>query len=160
MNISDQDKKFMTQALAQARRAERLGEVPIGALVVKDGKILAQAYNLRETRNRPTGHAELLAIEKAARKVGAWRLTGATLYVTLEPCLMCWGAVILARIPRVIFGALDPKAGVCGSVLALHEERRFNHHPDVRGGVLGEACGQVLSNFFKGLRKEKKKARK
>jgi len=144
---------FMKKALNLAARAGKKGEVPIGALVVKNGEILAQAYNLRESKKRPTAHAELLAIEAAAKKLGAWRLEGASLYVTLEPCLMCWGAILLARIPQVIYGADDPKAGVCGSVLALHEEKRFNHHPKVLSGVMAEECGNILSEFFKRLRK-------
>ncbi|HKY64386.1 MAG TPA: tRNA adenosine(34) deaminase TadA [bacterium] len=151
------DVAWMEQALAQARKAGALEEVPIGAVVVADDRIVGRGYNLRETRHRPTAHAELLAIEAAARKLGRWRLEGTTLYVTLEPCLMCWGAIVLARIPRVVYGAKDPKAGVCGSVLSLHEERRFNHRPQVEGGILAEECGKVLSDFFLGLRKEKRK---
>ncbi|MCE9625246.1 MAG: tRNA adenosine(34) deaminase TadA [Deltaproteobacteria bacterium] len=152
--------KFMKSALSLARRAEAKGEVPIGALVVTEGKIVGRGYNLRETRHRPTAHAELLAIESAARKLGRWRLENSVLYVTLEPCLMCWGAIVLARIPKVIFGAKDPKAGVCGSILSLHEEHRFNHHPKVSGGLMDAACGKILSDFFKRLRKEKKQGKK
>ena len=148
--------KFMALALFQARQAEGRGEVPIGAVLVREGKVISRAFNLRETHNRPTAHAELLVIEKAARKIKSWRLEDTTLYVTLEPCLMCWGAIVLARIPRVVFGAMDPKAGVCGSVLSLHEKSRFNHHPEVRGGVLAQECGKILSDFFFSLRKQKK----
>ena len=150
------DPRPMMESLRQARRATHQGEVPIGAVLVKAGKIVSRAHNLRETKRRPTAHAELLAIERAARKLKSWRLTGCTLYVTLEPCLMCWGAIILARIPHVVFGAYDPKAGVCGSVLSLHEERRFNHHPKVTGGVLEQECREVLSQFFKELRSKKR----
>ena len=150
------DVAWMEKALALAGRAGAVGEVPIGALVVADGKIVGRGFNLRETRHRPTAHAELLAIEAAARKLERWRLEKTTLYVTLEPCLMCWGAIVLARIPRVVYGARDPKAGVCGSVLSLHEESRFNHRPVVEGGVLAEECGKVLSDFFLSLRREKK----
>lgn len=157
---AEQPEKFMKAALVLARRAEAAGEVPIGAVVVSDGKIVGRGYNLRETRRRPTAHAELLAIEAAARKLGRWRLEGTTLYVTLEPCLMCWGAIVLARIPKVVFGAKDPKAGVCGSILSLHEERRFNHHPQVEGGLLEAECGAILSEFFKRLRKAKKQGKK
>ncbi len=157
--LGESPEKFMRSALALARRAEALDEVPIGAVLVSEGKIVGRGYNLRETRRRPTAHAELLAIEAAARKLGRWRLEATTLYVTLEPCLMCWGAVLLARIPQLIFGAKDPKAGVCGSVLALQEERRFNHHPKVQGGLLAEECGQILTDFFKRLRKEKKQGK-
>ena len=153
--------KFMEMALALARRAEAVGEVPIGAVLIsKEGKVLGRGFNLRESRARPTAHAELLAIEAAARKLGHWRLEATTLYVTLEPCLMCWGAIVLARIPQVRFGAKDPKAGVCGSVLSLQEERRFNHHPQVEGGLLEQECGKILSEFFKRLRNEKKRAKK
>lgn len=150
----------MKSALALAQRAEAIGEVPIGAVLVFEGKIVGRGFNLRETRRRPTAHAELLAIEAAARKLGRWRLEHTTLYVTLEPCLMCWGAIVLARVPKVIFGARDPKAGVCGSILSLHEEKGFNHHPEVQGGVLEEKCGAILSEFFKRLRKEKKQTKK
>lgn len=146
----------MKAALKLAARAETRGEVPIGALLVREGKVLGRGYNLRETRRRPTAHAELLAIEAAAKKLGAWRLADTTLYVTLEPCLMCWGAILLARIPRVVYGADDPKAGVCGSILSLHEEKRFNHHPELIRGVLAEESGRILSDFFKRLREEKK----
>jgi len=158
-NLGESPEKFMRSALALACRAEVLGEVPIGAVLVLDGKIVGRGYNLRETRKRPTAHAELLAIESAARKLERWRLEGTTLYVTLEPCLMCWGAILLARIPKVVFAAKDPKAGVCGSILALQEERRFNHHPSVQGGLLAEECGQILTDFFKRLRKEKKQGK-
>ena len=150
------DAAWMEKALALARKAGRLREVPIGALIVAKGEIVGRAYNLRETRRRPTAHAELLAIESAARKLGRWRLEETTLYVTLEPCLMCWGAIVLARIARVVYGAKDPKAGVCGSILSLHEEKRFNHRPKIEGGVLAEECGKVLSDFFLDLRRGKK----
>jgi tRNA(adenine34) deaminase len=150
------DVVWMEKALGLARKAGDLSEVPIGALVVADGKVVGRGFNLRETRHRPTAHAELIAIEAAARKLGRWRLEATTLYVTLEPCLMCWGAIVLARIPRVVYGAKDPKAGVCGSILSLHEERRFNHRPEVEGGVLAEECGKILSDFFLRLRRGKK----
>ena len=160
MKTSQSDDVWMKKALTLAKRAASRGEVPVGALIVREGKIIGRGYNLREGRNRPTAHAELLAIEQAARKLGAWRLEGATLYVTLEPCLMCWGAIVLARIPQVVFGSFDPKAGVCGSVLSLHKEGRFNHRPKVQSGVLAESCSELLSGFFKNLREEKKQARK
>jgi len=150
---------WMKSALKLAARAAENGEVPVGAVIVHGDQIIARGFNRRETRKRPTAHAELLAIEAASRKRGAWRLEDTTLYVTLEPCLMCWGAILLARIPRVIFGAVDPKAGVCGSLLSLHEDRRFNHHPKVQGGLLAEPCGRILSDFFKRLRKEKRLGR-
>lgn len=142
----------MRKALELACCAAELGEVPVGAVVVQGDTIVGTGYNLRETENRPTAHAELLAIEAASQKLKSWRLPDTTLFVTLEPCLMCWGAILLSRIPRIVFGAKDPKAGVCGSILSLHEETRFNHHPEVSGGILAEECGGVLSDFFAGLR--------
>ncbi|MCP5468128.1 MAG: nucleoside deaminase [Deltaproteobacteria bacterium] len=157
MTIQHTDEFFMAKALREAEKAAKIAEVPVGAVICKNGKVIARAHNLRETKQRPTAHAELLVIEKAARKLGAWRLEKTQLYVTLEPCLMCWGSVILARIPEVIFGAQDPKAGVCGSVLSLHEQKLFNHFPQVRSGVLEAQCSQALSDFFKSLRTEKRK---
>lgn len=148
---------YMRKALRQAELAAKHGEVPIGAVLVREGEILSRAYNLRETRQSPTAHAELLAIEKAAKKIGSWRLNHTQLYVTLEPCVMCWGTILLARIPRVYFGAKDPKAGVCGSLLSLHEDRRFNHHPNLVSGILEADCGAILSHFFRQLRQSKKK---
>ena len=158
-SLGEHPEKYMKLALAQADRAEAKGEVPIGAVIVLAGKVIGRAYNLRETRQRPTAHAELLAIEAASRKLNRWRLQETTLYVTLEPCPMCWGAILLARIPRVIYGARDPKAGVCGSVLSLHEEQGFNHHPQVQGGLMAKECGVKLTEFFKRLRKEKKQGK-
>lgn len=150
------DEKFMEQALRLAKEALDFGEVPVGALVVRDNKVLAAGHNRKEAQLRPTAHAELLAIEAACERLGTWRLEHTQLYVTLEPCIMCWGAIIQARIPEVYFGAMDPKAGVCGSVMQLHETPRFNHHPQVQGGILAEPCGKILSDFFAGLRKGKK----
>ncbi len=151
------DELFMIHALLEAKKAAKIAEVPVGAVISQEGKIIARAHNLRETLQSPTAHAELLVIEKAAKKLGAWRLKNTQLYVTLEPCIMCWGAIIMARIPHVIYAAKDPKAGVCGSVLGLHEERLFNHFPEVRGGVLAKESAEMLSKFFKGLRLEKSK---
>lgn len=142
----------MELALTEAQKASQMGEVPVGAVIVRDGEILATAHNLRESMQSPSAHAELLAIEAAAKKINNWRLENTQLFVTLEPCLMCWGSIVLARIPQVYFGAADPKAGVCGSVLSLHEETRFNHRPKVNGGVLANECGATLTNFFQGLR--------
>ncbi|MFM8540092.1 MAG: tRNA adenosine(34) deaminase TadA [Nitrospira sp.] len=145
---------YMGLALEQARKAAALGEVPIGAVLVRDDEILAQAHNLREIWQDPTAHAELVAIRKAAAQSGSWRLPNTTLYVTLEPCTMCIGAMILARIPRLVFGALDPKAGACGSVLNVPAERRLNHHVEVIGGVLEQESQELLRTFFKNLRQE------
>jgi len=146
---------FMRAALEQAARATAIGEVPIGALLVRGGAILAQAHNYREVRQDPTAHAEMLVIREGAKALGSWRLTDTTLFVTLEPCAMCLGAMILARIPRVVFGARDPKAGACGSVLDFANESRLNHRVEVVGGVLEEESQQLLKQFFKELRLDK-----
>ena len=142
----------MSLALDQARLAASLGETPIGAVLVWEGQVVASAYNRRELDRLATAHAELLAINEACRMLGGWRLHKATLYVTLEPCPMCAGAIINARIKRVVYGASDRKAGCCGSVLDLFREP-FNHHPEVTGGVLAEESAALLSHFFKQLRK-------
>ena len=142
----------MSLALDQARLAASLGETPIGAVLVWEGQVAASAYNRRELDRLATAHAELLAINEACRKLGGWRLHKATLYVTLEPGPMCAGAIINARIKRVVYGASDRKAGCCGSVLDLFREP-FNHHPEVTGGVLAEESAALLSSFFKQLRK-------
>lgn len=142
----------MQLALEQARIAVSLGETPIGAVVVWEGEVVSAAYNRRELDRIATAHAELLAIEAACRKLGGWRLHKATLYVTLEPCPMCAGAIINARVKRVVYGASDRKAGCCGSVLDLFREP-FNHHPEVTGGVLAEESAALLTSFFKKLRK-------
>lgn len=156
LNSKLQDTLWMRKALHLANRAQEQNEVPVGAIIVKEGKIIGRAFNQREKKCLPSAHAELLAIEAAARKLGAWRLEDCSLYITLEPCLMCWGAIILARIPRVVYGATDPKAGVCGSILSLHEEKRFNHRPHVEAGVLAPECAEILSAFFRKLRNKKK----
>ena len=138
----------MEIALAEARRAEENGDVPIGAALLRDGELLAAAGNERELRGDPTAHAEILAIRAAAEALGGWRLPGTTLYVTLEPCAMCAGAIVLARIPRVVFGASDPKAGAAGSVLDVLAEPALNHRPEVSGGVLEAECAALLRDFF------------
>ncbi|KXA46618.1 MULTISPECIES: tRNA adenosine(34) deaminase TadA [Staphylococcus] len=153
------DEKYMKLALDEAKKAEAIGEVPIGALIVKDDKIIARAHNLRETIQLPTAHAEHIAIEKAAEAVGSWRLEDCTLYVTLEPCVMCSGAIVMSRIPRVVYGAADPKGGCSGSLMDLLQESRFNHRAEVVSGVLEEECGDMLRNFFKQLRNKKKQAK-
>jgi tRNA(adenine34) deaminase len=142
------DNYFMTLALREAERASAHGDVPIGAVVVREGELLAAAHNERELREDPTAHAEILALREAARVVGSWRVLDAILYVTLEPCAMCAGAVVLARVSRVVYGASDPKAGACGSVLDVLGEPRLNHRPQVAGGLLAPACGELLSRFF------------
>jgi tRNA(adenine34) deaminase len=143
---------FMREALRLAQHAGRRDEVPVGAVVVKDGKIIARGYNLREHRRSPLAHAEILAIAKAAKRLGGWRLSGCTLYVTLEPCPMCAGAIVNARVDEVVFGAYDPKAGAMGTLYNL-AEGRLNHTPRVTGGVLREECAAVLKEYFSSKRK-------
>ena len=147
-----QDEEYMRLALAQARLAAAQQETPIGAVLVWEGEVVAAAYNRRELDKRAIAHAEILAIDEACRKLGGWRLHKATLYVTLEPCPMCAGAIINARVMRVVYGAPDRKAGCCGSVTDLFREP-FNHHPEVTGGVLAEESAALLTSFFKRLRK-------
>jgi len=138
----------MESAIAEAHRAAAGGDVPIGAVIVRDGEVIAAAGNRREADLDPTAHAELVAIRAAAAALGGWRLPDTTLYVTLEPCAMCAGAVVLARIPKVVFGAADPKAGAAGSVLDVLGQQALNHRPQVTGGVMAEQCGLLLSDFF------------
>ena len=146
------DLEYMQLALDMARQAQACGEVPIGAVIVLDGHVLAQGHNFTETRQDPTAHAEMIAIREAATRLGSWRLTGATLYVTVEPCSMCAGAIVLSRIARLVFGAKDPKAGACGSIFNLPEERRLNHRVEVAGGVLERESQDLLQMFFRRLR--------
>lgn len=148
------DLEFMARALALAKQAAELGEVPVGAIVVdKNGQVLAESYNLRETTNIATRHAELMAIEEACKKLGAWRLGDCTLYVTLEPCPMCAGGIVNARLKRVVYGAADAKAGAVKSIYTLLSDPRLNHRPEVLGEVMAEECGRILSDFFKARRK-------
>ena len=154
------DDYWMGKAIAQAKKAEAVGEVPIGAVIVKDGAVIARGYNLRESRQDPAAHAELIAIRKAARKLGNWRLTGATLYVTLEPCTMCMGAVILSRLDRVVFGSHDPKGGAAGSLYDLSNDSRLNHRVVLTPGVRSEETSALLTNFFAALRAKKKHLKK
>ena len=148
----EQDLTFMRIALEEAARASVIGEVPIAAVVVRGNHILAQAHNHRELWQDPTAHAEMIAIRTASTGLGTWRLTETTLYVTVEPCSMCIGAIILARIPRVVFGAWDLKAGACGSVFDLPSEPKLNHRVAVTGGVLEQECQALIQMFFKQLR--------
>ncbi|MGH2958492.1 MAG: tRNA adenosine(34) deaminase TadA [Solirubrobacterales bacterium] len=145
---TDQDAHFMALAIEQAQAALAHDDVPIGAVVALGGEAIAVGRNERELLQDPTAHAEVLALRRAAEAVGSWRVLDATLYVTLEPCAMCAGAIVLSRIPHVVFGASDPKAGACGSVLDITGEPRFNHRPEVRGGLMGDACGELLRAFF------------
>ncbi len=156
MMTLEQDQVFMQAALAEAEAARILGEVPIGAVVVLDGEIIGRGHNLRETSNDPTSHAEMEAIRQAAAHIGHWRLLDTSLYVTLEPCVMCMGAIILARIPRLVFACRDPRAGAVGSIYDFASDERFNHKVEVREGVLGAECSKMLSSFFKELRAGKK----
>ena len=144
----------MQQALTLARSAASIGEVPIAALLVRDGIVIAEAHNLRETKQDPTAHAEVIAIREGARQTNSWRLIDTTLYVTLEPCTMCIGAIVLARIPRLVFGATDPKAGACGSIMNIPLEPRLNHRVEVVEGVCAEESQVLLQDFFRRLRRE------
>lgn len=149
------DEVYMREAIRQAKKAGALEEVPIGCVIVFDGKIIARGYNRRTIDKNVLAHAEITAIRKACRKIGDWRLEECTMYVTLEPCPMCAGAIVQARIPRVVIGCMNPKAGCAGSVLDLLHEDRFNHQVETRAGVMEDACSQMLSAFFKQLRKKK-----
>ena len=151
---SQDDEYFMRLALREAERAREHGDVPIGAVVTHAGEVIAQAHNERELLKDPTAHAELLALREAAVALGGWRVLDTTLYVTLAPCAMCAGAIVLARVPRVLFGASDPKAGAAGSVLDVLAEPSLNHRPEVEGGLLGQECGELLSEFFASRRGE------
>ncbi len=150
---------WMRQAIAEAGKARARNEVPIGCIIVRDGKIIARGHNLRETTQDPAGHAELIAIRKAARKLGSWRLLDTILYVTLEPCIMCMGAVLLARIPTVVFGCYDPKGGAAGSLYNLSADPRLNHRVALLPQVLEQDCSRLLSDFFAELRKRKRSGR-
>jgi tRNA(adenine34) deaminase len=150
------DEDYLRMALEEARAAAAAGDVPVGAVVVRDGVVIARDRNRREETSDPTAHAERLALTAASRAVGSWRLDGCTLYVTLEPCAMCAGAIVLARIPRVVYGAPDPKAGAAGSVLDVLRHPRLNHRAEVTGGVLAEPCGDVLVQFFAERRRRAK----
>ena len=153
------DEKFMREAIRQAKKAYALDEVPIGCVIVYEGKIIARGYNRRNTDKNTLSHAELIAIKKASRKLGDWRLEGCTMYITLEPCQMCAGAMVQARVTEAVIGSMNPKAGCAGSVLNILEMEGFNHQVNVRRGVMGEECSRMLSGFFRELR-EKKKAEK
>ena len=152
------DEAFMRMALHAAAEAQRVGEVPVGAVLVKDGDVIAIGHNRPIIGHDPTAHAEIAALRAAAQTLGNYRLPGCTLYVTLEPCAMCAGAMMHARLERVVYGASDPKTGACGSVLNLFAEPRLNHHTEVQGGVLAEECGTMLSAFFAERRQQTRAA--
>ncbi|PEP18111.1 tRNA adenosine(34) deaminase TadA [Bacillus wiedmannii] len=156
----DQDIYFMQLAIEEAKKAEAIREVPIGAVIVLDGEVISVAHNLRETEQRSIAHAELLAIDEACKKLRTWRLEDATLYVTLEPCPMCAGGIVLSRVKRVVYGASDPKGGCAGTLMNLLTDERFNHQSEVVAGVLEEECGTLLTNFFRELRKKRKAIKK
>lgn len=144
--------RWMREAIAQARLAEEIGEVPIGAVVVRGNEIIGRGYNLRETSQDATAHAEIVAIREASQAIGAWRLLDCRLYVTLEPCPMCAGAIVQSRVPQVIYGTRDPKAGCAGTLMNLLQEPRFNHRTEIVEGILQEECASLLTQFFRRLR--------
>lgn len=152
----DQKEKFMREAIRQAQKAEKIDEVPIGCVIVYENKIIARGYNRRNIDKNTLAHAELSAIKKASKKLGDWRLEGCTMYVTLEPCQMCAGAIVQARIDKVVIGSMNPKAGCAGSVLNLLQISAFNHQVELETGVLEAECSSMLSNFFKNLRIKKR----
>ena len=160
MDIFEKDRIFMGQALEEAKKAALLGEVPIGAVLVYKGEVIARAHNLRETTQNATTHAELMVIQEACKQLGSWRLEETTLYVTLEPCPMCAGAILQSRVPRVVYGARDIKAGCVDSLYHLLNDARFNHECDVIEGMMAEQCGQILTDFFRALRERKKAEKK
>jgi tRNA(adenine34) deaminase len=143
------DREWMVEAIREARKARDLDEVPVGAVVVHEGRVIGRGHNLRERLRDPTAHAEMIALTAAAEALGTWRLTGATIYVTLEPCPMCAGALVNARIDRLVYGATDPKAGACGTLYDIPRDRRLNHRFDVVNGVLAEEAGGLLTSYFR-----------
>ncbi|ABR46269.1 CMP/dCMP deaminase, zinc-binding [Alkaliphilus metalliredigens QYMF] len=147
---------YMSLALEEAKKAYELGEVPIGAIILRENKVIAAAHNLRESHHDATAHAEIIAIQAACRRLGGWRLTNSTLFVTIEPCPMCAGAILQSRIDRVVIGAMDPKAGACGSIINLLNNNQFNHQTEIVTGVLEDECSQIMKDFFKSLRQKKK----
>jgi tRNA(adenine34) deaminase len=154
-----QDEYFMKEAIKEAQKAEALDEVPIGAVIVHEGEIISRAHNLRESEQNSLAHAELIAIDQACKKIGSWRLENTTLYVTLEPCPMCSGAIVLSRVNRVVYGAADPKGGCAGTLMNLLQDSRFNHQCELTAGVLAGDCGEMLSRFFRQIRERKKAER-
>ncbi|MEO4055636.1 tRNA adenosine(34) deaminase TadA [Solibacillus sp. CAU 1738] len=160
MDVFEKDRFFMKEALEEAKKARDLGEVPIGAVLVYEDEIIARAHNLRETTQNAVTHAELMAIQQACEKIGSWRLEKTTLYVTLEPCPMCAGAILQSRVPRVVYGARDIKAGCVDSLYRLLNDARFNHECDVVEGILADECGNILTDFFRSLRERKKAEKK
>ena len=159
MRYNNDDERYMAEAIRQARKAVAIDEVPIGCVIVHDNKIIARGYNRRNCDASTLAHAEIMAIRKASKKLGDWRLEECTMYVTLEPCPMCAGAIVQARIPKVVIGAMNPKAGCAGSILDMFQVKQFNHQVESEKGVLEEECRNLMKNFFKELRKRKKEAK-
>nr|WP_297934419.1 tRNA adenosine(34) deaminase TadA [uncultured Lachnoclostridium sp.] len=155
-----EDEKYMKEAIKQAKRAFKQDEVPIGCVIVQDGKIIARAYNKRNMKRNPLAHAEIMAINKAAKVTGDWRLEDCVMYITLEPCQMCAGAIVQARIPKVVIGSMNPKAGCAGSILNLLQVQAFNHQVELVKGVMEKECTDMLQDFFKQLRDKKKEEKK
>ncbi|MGO4549015.1 tRNA adenosine(34) deaminase TadA [Paenibacillus sp. 2TAB23] len=149
-----EDEIWMQEAIAEAKKAEQIGEVPIGAIIVRNNEIIGRGYNLRETQFDPTAHAEMVAIRDACDRIGAWRLLDCTLYVTLEPCPMCAGAIVQSRVKRVVYGTADPKAGCAGTLMNLLQEPRFNHETELTSGILQPECALLLKQFFRRLREK------
>ena len=156
MYTQEEKEFYMREAMVEAKKAEAINEVPIGAVIVRDGETIARGYNQRETTNRANAHAEMIAIDEANRTINNWRLENCALFVTLEPCVMCSGAIVLSRIPNVYYGASDFKGGTAGTLMNLLEEDQFNHQSYVESGILQEECSEMLSAFFRKLRKERK----
>ena len=159
MKYKNEDEKYMFQALRLARKAYDNGDVPIGCIIVREGKVIARGYNRRNKDRQVLAHAEIMAIKKASKVIGDWRLEDCTMYVTLEPCQMCAGAVVQARIPRVVIGCMNPKAGCAGSIINLLDMQEFNHRVNVTRGVLENDCSELLTSFFKELRQSLKNGR-
>ena len=156
MRYNNDDERYMAQAIRQAKKAAAIDEVPIGCVIVHEDKIIARGYNRRNVDSSTLAHAEIMAIKKASKKLGDWRLEECTMYVTLEPCPMCAGAIVQARIPKVVIGAMNPKAGCAGSIIDMFQVKQFNHQVDAEHGVLEEKCRIMMKEFFKNLRKRKK----
>ena len=146
--------RFMKEAIKEAKKAELIDEVPIGCVIVKDDKVIARGHNVRETKKTPLGHAEIIAIDKASKKLGAWRLQDCDIYITLEPCIMCAGAIIQSRIRHVYYGAKDPKGGAIESSINVLDAKSINHHPEITSGILEEECSNIISQYFKRKREK------
>lgn len=156
-NIVKRMKNFMAEALKEAEKAAEMGEVPVGAVIVREGEVIAKGHNMTESTKDPTAHAEMLAIRRASQKLGGWRLIGCHMYVTAEPCSMCAGAIVWSRIEKLFIGTMDPKAGACGSVFNIPQEKKLNHFVEIETGVMEEECAQIMRDFFRKLRSKNNK---